>query len=207
MGIEVRKATAEDASFLAQMILKSSRASKKIGLFDLIFDTRDDAKVLEMLERLSICELKSYLHYTNFLIAELDGKRVGTLCSYEPRVANQETFLKALEQIGVETDENESLEVLRMCSFELNNKILRLDFMQEIEGFVDAGVLKALMQKALLNARLKGYRLAETIIEKGSLEDLLYYKKLGFSESKERECEPYRELFGRSGLKLLVIEF
>lgn len=207
MSINVRKATSDDASFLAQMVLKSSRASKKIGSFDLIFKSSSDQEVLVLLGKLTITNSKSHLHYSNFLVAEVDGKRVGTLCSYEPRVANQEAFNKALEEVGVDIADNESLEVLRLCGFELNNKILRLDFMQEIDGFVDVGVLKALMQKALLNARLKGYRLAETIIEKGSLEDLMYYKKLGFRESKQRECDSYKELFGRSGLMLLVIEF
>lgn len=207
MSINVRKASSDDASFLAQMILKSSRASKKIGSFDLILKSSSDKEVLDLLEKLTKTNSKSHLHYSNFLVAEVDGIRVGTLCSYEPRVANQEAFNKALEEVGVDIVENESLEVLRLCGFELNNKILRLDFMQEIDGFVDVGVLKALMQKALLNARLKGYRLAETIIEKGSLEDLMYYKKLGFRESKQRECDSYKELFGRSGLMLLVIEF
>ncbi|MFT7003954.1 MAG: hypothetical protein ACJAWW_001306, partial [Sulfurimonas sp.] len=37
MSIKIRKALSEDAPFLAQMILQSSRAEKKFGMFDLIF--------------------------------------------------------------------------------------------------------------------------------------------------------------------------
>jgi len=63
------------------------------------------------------------------------------------------------------------------------------------------------MQKSLLTARLKGYRIAQAMVEIGSLETLLYYKKLGFKEVRQKECEIYKEKFGRAGLVLLAIEF
>ena len=81
------------------------------------------------------------------------------------------------------------------------------DYMEELEGFIDVGVLKALMQKSLLTARLKGYRIAQTIIEIGSLESELFYKKLGFHKVTQKECELYKEKFGRAGLMLLATEF
>lgn len=207
MSIDVRKASSADAAFLAKMILQSTRAGKKIGMYDLIFNTDKDEEILAKLEKLTNTNAKSSCHYSNFLIAEVEGKCVGTLCSYEPRIATRETFLNALLEIGIDASESECLAVLNICGFELNNKILIFDYMEEIEGFMDVGVLKALMQKSLLNARLKGYRLAQTIVEIGALQTLMYYKKLGFKEVKEKECEPYKELFGRAGLVLLSIEF
>ena len=78
---------------------------------------------------------------------------------------------------------------------------------EEIDGFVDVGILKSLMTKSLLTARLKGYTIAQSIVEIGSLETILFYKKLGFHEKKQKECEFYREKFGRNGLSLLEIEF
>ena len=79
--------------------------------------------------------------------------------------------------------------------------------MEEIDEFKDVGILKELMQKSLLTARLKGYRIAQTIIEIGSLESELFYKKLGFKTVQEKECELYQEKFGRLGLSLLATEF
>lgn len=136
----------------------------------------------------------------------MDGKSVGTLCSYEPRIATKETFIEALSEIECR-DQEEHLEVLNGCDFQLNKRTLMFDFMEELEGFMDVGVLKALMQKSLLTARLKGYRIAQTVIEIGSLESKLLYKKLGFIEVKQLECELYKEKFGRIGLSLMAIEF
>jgi len=39
------------------------------------------------------------------------------------------------------------------------------------------------------------------------LENILFYKKLGFKVVNEKECELYKEKFGRAGLVLLAIEF
>lgn len=204
MSIEIRKAIASDAPFLATMILKSSRAGKKIGLFDIIFQGEN---ILSNLEKLCVTQIKNKYHISNFLIAEVDGEKVGTLCSYEPRISSQEAFVKALKEIGIEENVEEELEIFHSCDFEMNTRTLMFDCMEEAEGFLDVGVLKTLMQKSLLNARFKGYRVAQTVVEIGALDTILFYKTLGFKEVKEQECEAYREKYGRSGLMLLAIEF
>ena len=206
MSIKILQAKMEDSPFLAEMILQSSRAGKKDGLFDLLFETNDDKVILEKLEMLTKTQSKSHCHYSNFLIAQMDGKSVGTLCSYEPRISTREAFVSALDEIGCE-DKDEALEVMYCCDFELNKRTLMFDFMEELEGFIDVGVLKALMQKSLLSARLKGYTIAQSLIEIGSLENELFYKKLGFKKVAQKECELYKERFGRLGLSLLAIEF
>ena len=207
MSIKIRKAKAEDASFLAKMILQSSRAEKKFGLFDLIFESKSDEDTLKMLEKLTITTSKNYCHYSNFLIANIDGVDVGSLCSYEPRIATQKAFTDSLDEIGCAGSVDAFLEISSICTFESNNRTLFFDFMEELDGYMDVGVLKALMQKTLLTARLKGYRIVQTMVEIGSLEALLYYKKLGFKEIEEKECELYKEKFGRAGLVLLAYEF
>jgi len=207
MSIKIRKAIVSDSPFLAQMILQSSRAGKKVGIFDLIFETNDDAVILNKLEILTQTKAKTHCHFSNFLIAELDEKSVGTLSSYEPRIATKEAFIDALNEVGCGEHISESLEVLYDCDFGLNKRTLMFDFMEELEGFIDVGILKTLMQKSLLTARLKGYRIGQTLVEIGSLETLLFYKKLGFKVVAEKESELYKEKFGRAGLVLLAIEF
>lgn len=207
MSIKIRSANPEDAPFLAKMILQSSRAGKKDGMFDIAFDMHDDTKILEKLEMLTTTQAKNYCHYKNFLVAEMDGKSVGTLCNYEPRIATKEQFILALQEVGCSDAAPERLEVFYSCEFDLNNRTLMFDFMEEEEGFVDVGVLKALMQKSLLTARLKGYHIAQTIIEIGSLDAELFYKKLGFHVVEQKECTLYQETFGRRGLMLLATEF
>lgn len=207
MSIKIRNANVKDAPFLAKMILQSSRAGKKDGLFDIAFEMNDDKKVLEKLEMLVQTKAKNYCHFSNFLVAQMDGKSVGSLCSYEPRIATKEQFTVALREVGCSDAANERLDAYYSCEFDLNNRTLMIDFMEEEDGFTNIGVLKALMQKSLLTARLKGYRIAQAIIEIGSLEAELFYKKQGFHIVEQKECELYKEKFGRAGLMLMAIEF
>jgi len=207
MSIKIRKALSEDAPFLAQMILQSSRAEKKIGMFDLLFGSKNDEDTLENITKLIKTTAKNHCHFSNFLIAEIDGKNVGSLCSYEPRIATKEAFLESLAEIGCDDSADDFIKITQACDFGLNNRTLIFDFMEEVEGHMDVGILKSLMQKSLLTARLKGYRIAQTMVEIGSLESLLYYKKLGFKEVEQKECDLYKEKFGRAGLVLLAFEF
>ena len=206
MSMKIRNANEHDAPFLAQMILQSSRAGKKDGMFDLVFE-EDGESLLKTLQKLTQTNPKNYCYFKNFLIAEIDGQCVGTLCAYEPRIATKEEFIATLKELGCDEGVEEILKPFFSCEFDLNNRTLMFDFMEELEGFIDVGILKALMQKSLLTARLKGYRIAQTIIEIGSLESELFYKKLGFHKVQEVECELYKETFGRSGLMLLATEF
>jgi len=207
MSIKIRKATSADAPFLAQMILQSSRAGKKDGIFDLIFETNDNKTILNGLKLLTQTTVKAHCNFNNFLVAELDGKLVGSLCSFEPRISTPAAFLEALKEIGCKNDVSEAIEVMSCCDFELNNRTLMFDFMEEVEGFIDVGILKTLMTKSLLTARLKGYRIGQALVEIGSLETILFYKKLGFKQVQEKECDLYKEKFGRAGQVLLELEF
>ncbi|MCF6331284.1 MAG: acyl-CoA acyltransferase [Sulfurimonas sp.] len=207
MSIKIRKASKEDTKFLAQMILLSSRADKKIGIFDVVFNYISDKELVKNIEKLTTTTIKNYCHFSNFLIAEIDSKCVGTLCSYEPRIATKESFLNSLNEISSEVNTDEYEEIFSQCDFNQNKRTLIFDFLEEVEGFIDVGILKLLMQKSLLTARLKGYRIAQAVVEIGSLETMLFYKTLGFKEVKQKECEKYREKFGRNGLALFEIEF
>ncbi len=207
MAVKIESAREDDVEFLANMILQSSRADKKIGLFDYLFESSSDTVILEKLQKLILHPSRCYCYYKNFLIARVGTEAVGTLCSYEPRVATKERFIMALKEIGCEESLLERLDRLDVCEFDINKRTLMFDFLEEVEGYIDVGILKQLMQKSLLDARLKGYRVAQSIVEIGSLETLLFYEKLGFVQKEKKECEIYKEIFGRVGVMLLALEF
>ncbi|MDD2358554.1 MAG: acyl-CoA acyltransferase [Thiovulaceae bacterium] len=203
--IEVRKATPADSEFLALCMLKSSRAGKNIGLFDLIFDINEDERLLGMLEKLTVSEIKTYCHYSNFLIAIIDGEAVGTLCNYEPRIATSELLSKALEELGAGEKYEENASMVSLCSFQTDKRTWMLDFLIEKDGYSDLVIVRELLKKSLLTASLKGYRIVHTMVEIGSADILLVYKKLGFKVIDEKKCEVFKENFGRSGVVLLEI--
>jgi len=198
MAVKIEKAKKEDISFLAEMMLQSSRADKKVGLFDYLFNNAPDSVILQKLRFLLLDDSRCYCHFDNFLVASVGGKQVGTLCSYEPRVATRERFIEALLNSGCDESVIKRLDYIKECEFDINNRTLMFDFLEEVSGYVDVGILKSLMQKSLLSARLKGYRIAQTIVEIGSLETLMFYEKLSFV-IKENTSSP------KSAFKALIM--
>jgi len=203
MNITVRKAEESDSAALAQAILSSSRAGKKIGIFDLIFETSDNALLIERLQALTVTQTKSYCHFSNFLLASGGEKVSGTLCGYEPRVATHDVFTKALAEIGVDDQYQERIATFLLVEPEIDRQTWVLDFMTVSEGCEPLPVFRELLKKSLLNARLKGYRKAQAMVEIGSSDTEILYEKLGFDVIDEKRSELYAQQFGRSGIKRL----
>ena len=203
MGNTIRKANENDAAFIAWAILESSRAGKKIGFFDLIFQSGDDKALLKQLEKLTVTKTKSYCHYSNFLVAEAGGTPIAVLCGYEPRIATDTIFSKALAELGVEEGYEERIAAYLLCRPEIDRQTWVLDFIEVKPGHDSFELMKALIQKSLLTARLKGYRKAQTMVEIGSVETKMVYDKLGFSFIDEKRSDYYKEVFGRAGIMRL----
>jgi ribosomal protein S18 acetylase RimI-like enzyme len=200
MGIKIRKATSEDAELLAWAIMESSRSGKSAGVFDLIFQTSDDAALLDALQKLTATETKSYCHFSNFSVAEVGGEVAGVLCSYEPRIAPREIFSKALAEVGADEGYEERIAGYLLCEPDIDRQTWVLDFLVEKPGHESFEIFKELVQKSLLTARLKGYRKVQTMVEIGSLQSQMIYEKLGFKFEDEKRSEYYKELFGRAGI-------
>lgn len=207
MQISIRKASESDAPVLARAMLESSRAGKKIGIFDLIFETSKEAALLDRLEALCLTQTKSYCHFTNFLLAfgGEDGKRMGgTLCGYEPRLATHEVFTRALAELGVDEGGYQArIATYLLVVPEVDRQTWVLDFMTVIPGCEPLPVFTPLLKKSLLTARLKGYRKAQSMVEIGSMDTELLYEKLGFEFKDAKQSQLFMEQFGRAGIKRL----
>lgn len=200
MNITVRNASESDVPFIAEALLESSRAGKKVGIFDFIFNTSDETKLLEFLRKFTLTTTKSYCHFSNFMIAVVDTVSVGTICGYEPRIATHDIFARALEEVGIDETYHERIAGYLLCEPEIDNKTWVCDFMVIKPEFKSFEILKELVRKSMLTARLKGYRKVQTMVEIGSVETEIIYKKLGFSIIDEKRSEYYEEQFGRAGI-------
>jgi hypothetical protein len=200
MAIKVRKATEEDAAMIAQAILESSRAGKAQGVFDLIFESDDDAQLIDRIAALMKAAAPCYCNVGNFLIAESAAGASGILCNYEPRIATHDNFTKALGEVGVDETYEERIAAYLLCVPEMDRQTWVLDFICELPGTGSFEALKELVQKSLLTARLKGYRKVQAIVEIGDTETQMVYEKLGFRFVDEKRSSYYKERFGRPGI-------
>ncbi len=205
MKITVRKASEADTVIICKALLESSRAGKRLGLFDFVFQASSDEQLLDYLKRLTTTTTKCYCHYSNFFIAVSGSNSVGAICAYEPRIATHDAFAKALEEIGIDESYHERIAGYLLCEPEVDNQTWVLDFLTLQEEFKSIENYKELVTKSMLPARLKGYRKVQTMVEIGSVETELIYKKLGFTLIDEKRSDYYEEQFSRAGLMRLQI--
>lgn len=202
--MNIRTATIEDADFIAWAILESSRAGKKEGIFDRIFAPSND--LAQTLKMLITNDIKTICHYSNFLLAEIDGELAGALCGYDGYKLSWDTMGQALESMGCQGDYRERISSYFICEPSVEKNTIVLNFMITKEKFRGLGVVKELVKKVLLTARLKGFRRAQTSIEIGSIETQLAYEKMGFTAKEEKRSNYYLEEFGRPGITSYVVE-
>lgn len=203
MKVTVRKAAEADTVIICKALLESSRSGKRVGLFDFVFQASSDAQLLDYLKKLTTASAKSYCHYSNFFIAVSGSENVGAICAYEPRIATHDVFAKALEEIGIDESYHERIAGYLLCEPEVDNQTWVLDFLMLEEEFKSIENYKELVTKSMLPARLKGYRKVQTMVEIGSVETELIYKKLGFTLVNEKRSDYYEEQFNRAGLMRL----
>lgn len=205
MKVTVRKASETDTVIISQAILESSRAGKRVGLFDFVFQASNDIELMGYLQRLILTSTKSYCHFSNFFIAVSGGESVGAICAYEPRIATHDSFAKALEELGIDESYHERIAGYLLCEPEVDNQTWILDFLMVKEEYKSVETYKELVSKSMLPARLKGYRKVQTMVEIGSVETEMIYKKLGFTVIDEKRSDYYEEQFSRAGIMRLQI--
>jgi len=98
MTIKIRRGSADDAPFLASILLSSSRAHLPRGIWDLIIG-KDDKGCLEYLTRLVVTEPKSLYHYESFQVAEIEGTQAAALGGFPLDASRWSRVSEVLSQV------------------------------------------------------------------------------------------------------------
>ena len=101
MTPEIRRGRAEDADFVAHMILLAQRGPLPFGWLDFALD-RPEPEVLAFLERLAVTGKRSWYHVSQFFVAEINGERAAALCAMPSRIA-RETVRPAIDEVARRT--------------------------------------------------------------------------------------------------------
>ena len=203
--ITIRTANEKDIDFLATMVLKNSRNNNKIGMFDLLFASKKETDLVENIKKLITIDKKIYCYYKNFLIASLNKTDSAVLCNYEPRLTTSTYVEDALQQLDIVKEDYKYVSMLSYCEIDTDKKVWMLDFLTQKEGTDSLDIAKALIQKSLLQASLKGYRIVRTIISAKKADVILMYHKLGFDTLLQKECSLFQDQLGEN--RAIVLEY
>src|SRR5271155_1680352 len=98
MSVQIRRGNADDAAFLAQLMMLASRGHLRRGVWDLIAGG-SEATCLDYLRRLALAEPVSLCHYSSFIVAEHDGHAAAALCGFDPRAGGWQVLGDAMQNV------------------------------------------------------------------------------------------------------------
>jgi GNAT superfamily N-acetyltransferase len=200
--IRIRPARPDDAAFLGLALQEADRGNTGIGSWDVMFPGADEDR-LRVLGALAVASPRSYVHWSTFLIAEIDGRPAGTVAGYIPRVMTAEVLGTACREVlGSEADQRLtergawSREYFIMS---IPQDTLRLEWVYTDPEFRSRGVSSTLIAALLHRARVDGIASSHVATYIGNSPAISTYRRAGFHEFAECRHRDYEDRFRRQG--------
>jgi translation initiation factor 4G len=198
MDIVVRQAGAEDAPFLAWLILTAGRAHVKRGIWEVVLGYPEE-RCLAFLELLTVTVQPHLFHHACYLVAEQEGKLAGGLGGHDPSALGYPALQRALPEVfqkmGLDLPEgNDGREAPRIlgCIPDTVEGAWVIDSVAIVPEFRRKGVASTLLDAMLEKGRAAGFRRAQISIYLGNTAAQRAYEKKGFTIIDEKR-DPYFE--------------
>lgn len=212
-GVAIRRGRADDAEFLAWVMLTASRAHLKRGAWDLLIGTEENV-CLDYLRRLAIAEPGSLCHYEAFLVAEVDGEPAAAMCGFDVRAGGWGLVSKAMARVQRDLQWTEAdLAASQRRSAPLWNCLLPdsgadwgIENVATRPEFRRRGLAHLLLTELLKEGRQRGCQLAQITTYIGNNDAQSVYRNAGFRFSDERRCPEIQSVLNTPGFVRLVRE-
>lgn len=214
METTIRPARADDACFLAWVILVSGRAHVKKGIWDVILGL-PQPDCLDFLEKVVVTRIPHLFHYSCYLVAEVDGRPVAALGGYAPPDMGYERLRAALPEVygklgmgrpGLDADpggDGNPVGVLQ-CLPEPVAGAWVVNSAATVPEFRRCGLINRLLVEIIAKGRRKGFSLAQITMYIGNNAALEAVRKQGFAIVAERRDALFAAEIGAPGMISLV---
>jgi ribosomal protein S18 acetylase RimI-like enzyme len=201
MAIHVRRARAEDADFLAWVMLAASRGHLPRGIWDLRIGA-DDAGCLDYLRRLALAEPRSLCHYQAFRIAVVDGNAAAALCAFDSRVTGWAIAAEAMAHVQRDLGWSEAqaatsdqrMSPLWACFLPDVGADWAIENVATRPQYRRLGLTSRLLDDALHEAIERGCQLAQITTFIGNTGAQSVYERAGFRLAEEKRCPQLESL-------------
>lgn len=208
MEIRIRSAQAEDASFLAWVLLAAGRAHVRRGIWEIILEEPEE-KCLTFFEHLVATANPHLFHHSCFLLAEVAGRPAAALGGYDPVVLGYPALSIALPEafrksgLQWKADGIGSPRIVECVPGPLEGAWV-IEGVATLPEFRRKGIVDRLLDEIIEAGRKKGFRRAQINIYIGNGPALLAYQKHGFRVLDERRDSYFETQIGCPGMARLV---
>jgi GNAT superfamily N-acetyltransferase len=194
-SIQIRRAEAGDADFLANIMLSASRAHLPRGIWDLRIGAAEDA-CLDYLRRLALAEPRSLCHYDAFLVAIVDGHPAAALSGFDPRDGGWALAAEAMAKVQRDLNwldaeleaSNRRLVPIWPCFLPDAGADWGIEFVATRPEYRRRGLISLLLDQVLREGATRGCKLAQVITVIGNDPAISVYLRAGFRVADEKRC-------------------
>jgi translation initiation factor 4G len=209
-AISVVEATPAHAPFIAWVTLTAFRSHLERGFWDFMLDG-DEAYKLRYLEALATTEQLHWVHYSTFIVAEVDGRPASALCGY----IGEELGGPTLRMAGIEANEKTGrTEEEAAASFERASSIMNvlpehppgawiMENVATLPEFRRRGLVDRLAQEFLKRGRARGAAVADVSVFIGNDAAQRAYEKCGFAAVAEKRDPEFESVYRTPGTRTL----
>ena len=213
MNIGIRSAKPEDAPFLAWVMLTASRSHLKYGVWEhYVGGTEQDC--LSFLSLVATTQKPHLFHSSTFIVAEMDGQKVGALSGYDPKVLGMKAFVQALPEVFQKLDwamdeQRAAVERYRpwmTCIPDDAEGAWIVESVAALPEYRRQGVVSRLLDEVLNRGRRGEYNRAQIGVLINNTPARLAYEKSGFKFDSEKRNPTFEATFGTPGIARLLLD-
>jgi len=209
-GFELRQAQRADAAFLARAMQEADRGHTGIGSWDIIFAGCEQTR-LDALARLAAAQPRSFVHWSKFIVAEVDGRPAAAAAGYVPHETPPRLLLEAADEAQIEDRVRAGLAgegaggawSREYFAVELPGDTLRVEWVYTASEHRGRGICGHLLSHLLDAARERGLGTAHLATYVGNAPAIAAYRRAGFEPFAECRHVDYEQRFGAPGLVFL----
>lgn len=211
MNIDIRSARADDAPFLAWVMLTAARSHLQYGIWDhYVGGTEQDC--LSFLSLIATTQKPHLFHYSTFIVAENDGQQMGALSGYDPKVLGMKAFMQTLPEVFQKLEwsaDDQKAAVERYlpwmtCVPDDAEGAWIVESVAARPEHRRKGVVNRLLDEVLNRGRESGYKRAQIGVLINNTPARGAYEKSGFKFDSEKRDPSFEAIFATPGITKLL---
>ena len=210
MDRTIREGRPGDADFIAWVMQEAGRSHLQRGIWDLALPGPDE-KRRGYISQLVKTEGRTFCHYKNFLVSEVDAAPAAALTAYVPDIEVRKITIKALNDILLDdgwTEKQigtmmECFAPLQTCTPEAPDNTWIIDFVATRKELRGSGLVGPLLDAMLEKGRNLGCKTSQVAIFIGNTSAQRAYEKAGFNIVDEKRHPDFEAALGCPGITLM----
>lgn len=205
MPYVIRKGRADDVSFLGEITLLGSRGAIGWGVYDALLGGTDDY-LLSKLAGLASTKAVSFHHFSQRLIAEVDGQPAASLTGFTSSFEAREKRIAASVEVFSPAElsrMDEARPAIATCSIYSEPGTMVIENVGTLPQFRRMGLQDALLKAVLAWGRETGHKRAGISVLVGNEPAERAYVKIGFQLIEEKRHAAFEQVMRSPGMRYL----